>query len=152
MSYCEHSFFFFQDYLPPSMGELKDKTVKFASQQPIKFVALATFVALGGVPIGSFLAYSIVTVIASLIGAVLVELFLLVIGVAALAFVLCFVGCVTACVTMMATALYYGFCAAYCTWTAGKRGSSLLSSRYHPARSSDQHGGDDDDETFDKSK
>ena len=152
MSYCEHSFFFLQDYLQPqrpSMGELKDKIIKFATQQPIKFVCIATFLALGGVPIGVFLSYTVITVIASLIGAVVVELFLLVIGIAALAFVLCFVACMTACVTFAAMALYYGFTAAYSTWTMGKHGSSLLSSRYRSSRSSEHN---DDDETFDKSK
>ena len=150
------SFFFLQDYLLPeriNMGDVKNKVLKYATDHPMKFTALATFVTLGGVPIFTFLAYSIATIIASLIGAVLLELFLLVVGLAALAFVLFFVSCVTVCVTAVTISLYYGLVAFNTTWKMGKSRYNWSSPTYRhppdPSRLSEQN---DDDEPFDKSK
>ena len=156
MSYCVSSFFFLQDYLLPgriNMGDIKDKMLKYASEHPMKFTALATFTTLGGVPIITFLVYSVATIIASLIGAIILELFLLVVGIAALAFVLVFVSCATVCVTSLAMALYYFLAAASCTWKLRKSRYSWSSPTYRhppdPSRLSEQN---DDDEPFDKSK
>lgn len=135
------------------MGDIKDKVLKYASEHPMKFTALATFTTLGGVPIITFLAYSVATIIASLIGAIILELFLLVVGIAALAFVLVFVSCATVCVTSLAMALYYVLAAANCTWKLRKSRYSWSSPTYRhppdPSRLSEQN---DDDEPFDKSK
>lgn len=160
MSYCVSSFFFLQDYLLPeriSMGDIKDKMMKYATEHPLKFVALATFTTLGGVPVITFLAYSVATIIASLIGAVILELFLLVVGITALAFVLVFVSCATVCVTSLAMAFYYVLAAANCSWKLRKSRHSWSSSSptYRhppppdPSRLSEHN---DDDEPFDKSK
>ncbi len=154
------SFFFLQDYLLPeriSMGEIKDKMLKYASEHPMKFTALATFTTLGGLPVLTFLAYSVATIIASLIGAVVLELFLLVVGIAALTFVLVFVSCATVCVTSLAMALYYVFVAASSSWklTKSRHSWSSSSPTYRhppppdPSRLSEHN---DDDEPFDKSK
>ena len=136
------------------MGDLKEKLLKYATEHPLKFTALATFTTLGGVPIVTFLSYSVATIIASLIGAILLELFLLVIGLVALAFVLFFVSCVTVCVTAVTIALYYGVTAFHSTLKTGKRQYNWASPTYrHPpdpsSRLSEQN---DDDEPFDKSK
>ena len=160
MSYCVSSFFFLQDYLLPernSMGDIKDKMMKYATEHPLKFVALATFTTLGGVPVITFLAYSVATIIASLIGAIILELFLLVVGITALAFILVFVTCATVCVTSIAMAFYYVLVAANCSWKLRKSRQSWSSSSptYRhppppdPSRLSEHN---DDDEPFDKSK
>ena len=139
------------------MVDLKNNIMKYASEHPVKFTALATFTVLGGIPIMTFLAYSVATIIASLIGAVVLELFLLVVGVTALAFVLFFVSCVTVCVTSAFMALYYGFVVANCTWKLRKSsrfggGSVWSSPTYHPPDPTRLTEQNDDDETFDKSK
>ena len=138
MSYCTHSFFFLQDYLLPDMGDLKDTISKYAVDHPIKFTALLTFMILAGIPTATFLSYSIVTLIVSLIGAILVELFLLVIGLSALVFVLVFVSCATMCVTAVVSAIYYSVVVV--SW-----GKLTGVSR---TRVSER----DDDDSFDKSK
>lgn len=133
MSYCVHSFYFLQDALVPdldlfrstsdwtwkglSMGDLTKKLTRFAISNPIKFMALATFTVLGGVPIAGFMAYAVATIIASLIGAIVLELVLLGIGITALAFILFFVTCITVCVTSVFVSLYYSYQVANNTWS-----------------------------------
>lgn len=131
------------------MGEFKESIFKYAMEQPIKFTALLTFIVLGGIPVTTFVSYSAVTLVISLVGAVLVELFLLLIGVTALVFVLVFVGCFTVCVTAIVSAIYYGFVATNKTLNWGKA-SRFYSSRYNPVRLSEHN--DDEEESFDKSK
>ena len=127
---CIHSFHYLQDALlpdflllrsvdsrGPSMASVKERISRFAAQNPIKFVALSTFLVLGGIPIIGFLAYAVATVIASLIGAIILELILLGIGITGLAFVLFFVTCITLCATSIFVSLYYSYQIASKTWS-----------------------------------
>lgn len=138
------------------MGDIKECVSKFACEHPVKFIAMLTFGTLGAIPITTFLSYSAVTMILSLIGAIMVELFLLVVGVSALVFVLLFVSCTTFCVTGAFAVLYYSFAKVNSTWKSKRSpgsGSSLWSSsRYHPPDPSRLSEQNDDDESFDKSK
>ena len=145
MSYCSHSFFFLQDYVLPDMSDLKDTISKYAVDHPIKFTALLTFLILAGIPVTTFLSYSAVTLIISLVGAILLELFLLVIGLSALIFVLVFVSCATVCVTAIVSAIYYLLV------TASTMSWAKLSSSFKIARSRVYERNNDED-SFDKSK
>lgn len=138
--YCSHSFYFvkeafWEDFLPSNflkavrelifdfkMGDLIEKVLKFANDHPIQFVALLVFCCLGGVPLVVFLVYAVATVIASIIGAVVLELILIGIGITGLAFVLFFVTCITTCATAIFMAVYYSYQVANSTWkhTGGK--------------------------------
>lgn len=81
----------------------------YARDNPVKFVALGSFFTLGALPIMGFLAYSAATVIASVIGAVVIELFLLALGITGLAFVLFFVTCMSVCATSVFAAVYFTY-------------------------------------------
>lgn len=94
---------------------LSDKAKLMAREHPIKFVATASFLALGAVPLAAFVAYAVVTLVASIIGAVVFEVVLLGLGIAALAFVLVLVGCLTACIVSSFATLYYAYRVASCT-------------------------------------
>lgn len=88
---------------------LKDKAASFAKESPVKFVALTSFCTLGALPLISFVVYGVVTLIASIIGALVVELFLLAAGLAGLVFVLIVVTCISACITSLFAAAYFTF-------------------------------------------
>lgn len=89
------------------MNDVWDKLMKYAADNPVKFVALCSFFTLGAVPLMVFLAYAIATLVASLVGAVVVELFLLAVGITGLAIVLFFVTCLSLCATAIFTAAYF---------------------------------------------
>lgn len=89
--------------------EFVEKMSKYAIDRPVKFVGLATFAVLGGIPMAVFAAYAIATVIASVIGALIVEIVLLGIGITGLAFILFFVTCITVGVVSVFTAVYYSY-------------------------------------------
>ena len=82
-----------------------------------------------------FLVYAVATVIASVIGAVVLELILLGVGITGLAFVLFFVTCITTCATAVFAAVYYSYQVANSTWkhTGGR---AFKQSRLWPRSSS----------------
>ena len=102
------------------MAEWWNRTLAYANNNPVKFVAVSTFCTLGAVPLLAFLAYSVATLVASIVGAVVIELFLLAMGITGLAFVLFFVTCIAACATSAFAALYFGYQAANSTFRRGK--------------------------------
>ena len=142
MSYCIHSFLFLQrEFFPrpnaqrldqmASMGSetLSGKAKQMAHEDPVKFVATASFLALGAVPLAGFLAYAVVTLIATIIGGIIVQVALLGLGIACLAFVLVIVGCLTGCIVSGFATLYYSYRFASGTLQrASRRGRAPFSS------------------------
>ena len=118
-SYCISSFYFSQEPLfqLPKMNwdEFVRKMKQLSSNQPIRFVAITSFLVFGGVPIVTFLVYAIATIIASIIGALFFELLLLAIGITGLGIVLLFVVCISGGVVSVFAALYYSYRFATCT-------------------------------------
>lgn len=102
------------------MKDLVERLTKYAGDNPVKFVALSSFCSLGAIPLLAFVAYGVATVIASLIGAVVMELFLLAVGITGLAFVLFFVTCISVCATSIFGAVYLTYRAAASTLHRGK--------------------------------
>ena len=113
MSY--YSFYFVQEALLEAPKMSWKVVQQYACGHPVKFVGLATFLALGGVPIATFLVYAVCTIIASVIGAIVAALVLLAVGITVLGFTLVFVGCATAGVVSMFSAVYFGYRFATCT-------------------------------------
>lgn len=91
------------------MKDLLEKVKMYASENPVKFAALSSFSTLGAIPLLAFLAYTVATLVASVIGAVVIELFLLAMGIMALAFVLFFVTCISVCVTSVFASVYFSY-------------------------------------------
>ena len=83
------------------------KMLEYASENPVKFVALGSFSVLASVPILSFVIYSFFTLMATIIGAMVIELFLLTVAIIGLAFVLFFVMCISTSVTGVFGAVYF---------------------------------------------
>lgn len=102
------------------MKDLRAKIVAYAQEKPVKFAALSSFSTLGAVPILAFLAYCVATIIASIVGAVVIELFFLAIGIMGLAFVMFFVTCISVCATSLFAAVYFTFKAANSTFRKSK--------------------------------
>lgn len=166
---CVHSFYFLQDALlpdfltsrsgdtrGPSMETLLTRISQYATENPAKFIALSSFFVLGGVPIIGFLAYAVATIVASLIGAVVLELILLGIGITGLVFVLLFVTCISLCATSIFMAVYYSYQVASKTWSKSKR-SLAWPVRRPPNTVTDrndetQSNTEQSEETFDKTK
>lgn len=84
------------------------KLKQYAMANPLKFVAISTFTACSFIPILAFLCFAVGTLIATIIAGVLWELFVLFLGVLALAAVLSVVICLSTCITA-AAAVVYGF-------------------------------------------
>lgn len=102
------------------MKDMWDRMMSCAKENPVKFVALASFCTLGAVPLLAFLAYSVATIVASVVGAVVIELFFLSVGIMGLAFVMFFVTCISVCVTSIFAAAYFTFKAANSTFKKSK--------------------------------
>lgn len=102
------------------MKDLWSKMMAYARENPVKFVALGSFSVMGAIPVLAFSAYSVATLLASIIGAVVVELFLLAVGITGLTFVLLFVTCISVCVTSLFGALYFTYRAASSTLSKTK--------------------------------
>ena len=98
-----------------------DTVMDFAKENPIKFVSLGTFITLGAVPLLAFLGYATAAVVASIIGAVLLDLFLISLAAVGLGLVLCCVTCVSLCTTSVFGAFYLGFRAVKKTAATGFR-------------------------------
>lgn len=94
--------------------------VGYAQENPVKFAALSSFCTLGTVPLLAFLAYSVATIVASVVGAVVIEFFLLGVGIMGLAFVLFFVTCASVCATSVFTAIYFTHKVVTSTFRKGK--------------------------------
>lgn len=92
----------------------------YARDNPVKFAALSSFCTLGAIPLLAFLAYSVATIVASVVGAVVIELFLLAMGIMGLAFVLFFVTCISVCTTSVFAASYFTYRAANSTLRKSK--------------------------------
>ncbi len=120
---------------------------EMASDRPIQFVALTSFLVLGVVPIGAFLAYAVATILASVIGVVCFELFLLAIGATGLIVALGVVVCVSGGVVSVFAALYYSYRFAVGTVKIA-RNPWPLSGSTTPADLSETQ----PDESFDKNK
>ena len=91
------------------MKDYWERILLYARDNPVKFVAIGSFATLGALPIIGFLAYSAATIVASIVGAVVIELFLLALGITGLAFVLFFITCISVCATSVFAAAYYTY-------------------------------------------
>ncbi len=98
-----------------------EMVMDFAKENPIKFVSLGTFITLGAVPLLAFLGYVATAVVASVIGAILVDLFLISLAAVGLGLVLCCVTCASLCATSVFGAFYLGFRAVKKTADVGFR-------------------------------
>ncbi len=135
------------------METLLARVSQYATKNPAQFIALSSFFVLGGVPIIGFLAYAVATIIASLIGAIVLEIILLGIGIAGLAFVLLFVTCISLCATSVFMAVYYSYQVASKTWSKRSLGWPVR----RPPNTTDQNdetqsNAEQSEETFDKTK
>ena len=81
----------------------------YASDNPVKFAALGTFILLGAIPFLTFTTYCVATLVICTIGALAVEIFLLALGITGLTFVLFFVTCASVCVTSLFGALLFAY-------------------------------------------
>lgn len=162
MSRCIHSFHYLKDAFfdfsamsSLTESDLKDwpaRAAHFASQHPIKFVAILSLVATGAVPAVAFLLYAAGTVVCTLIAAVVLDLILLAFGVCGLALAMCFVACVTGGVVGVFSALYFGYKATVKSLreAKGRLAPSTLVPSSNP--SSQQPPESQTDEPFDKNK
>ena len=87
------------------------EVTRFASHHPVKFVAVASLLATGALPILAFLLYALGTVSFTLIAAVVLDLVLLALGACGLALALCFVGCATGSIVGCFSLLYFAYTA-----------------------------------------
>jgi uncharacterized membrane protein len=92
----------------------------YARKNPVKFAALSSFCTLGALPVLAFLAYSVATIVTSVVGAVVIELFLLAMGIMGLALVLFFVTCASVCATSVFAAVYFTYKATTSTFKKSK--------------------------------
>lgn len=129
------------------MADFLTKMTDMAKDRPIQFVALTSFLIIGGVPIASFLAYAIATVIASVIGVILFELFLLAVGATGLVVTLSFVACASGAIVSLFAAVYYTYRIAVGTVKKAKRCRTHWPLSGTPDLSETQP-----DESFDKNK
>ena len=100
--------------------DMSNGIVQFGCQHPVQFVALSTFLLLGGMPLLFFLAYIVGTLIACVVGALVFEAFLVVVGLSVLIAVLLGVLAVTGGVASLFAALYYSY--RFASFTAGRIG------------------------------
>ena len=100
--------------------DFRSRSVDYAYSNPVKFAALCSFCTLGAVPVLAFLVYSVATLIAIVVGALVLELFLLAVGIMGLAFILFFVTCISGCTTSVFAAAYLAYKAANSTFKMSK--------------------------------
>ena len=125
-----------------TMEGLKNSALTYGAVNPFKAFALVSFSVLGAIPVLVFVAYFVATLVAVVIGSVVVELFLLGVGITCLAFVLFFVTCITLCISSMFGALYFSYKVASSTLSSGIR--FRLSRRIFPSQStSSSHSGEE---------
>ncbi len=110
------------------MDGIKKTMGSYGAANPLKMFAFLSFSVLGAIPVLAFAAYAVATLVAIVIGSVVVELFLLVAGIICLAFILFFVTCITLCVTSVFGALVMSY----------RLASSILGSNRFPFTLSQQ--------------
>lgn len=92
----------------PDTNMLK-RLQQFGRSNPVQFVAVTAFAVMAGIPVATFLAYAIGTLIASLIGALVLEVVLLFGGIMVLGIALFVVVSLTACITAIFASVYYAY-------------------------------------------
>ena len=90
-------------------NDVSTRLLQFGRSNPVQFVAVAAFAVMAGIPVAIFLAYAIGTLIASLVGALVLEVVLLFGGVVVLGIALFVVVSLTACTTAIFASLYYAY-------------------------------------------
>ena len=106
--------------LKMNMNVWRGNMMSYAGDNPVKFVALSTFTLVGAIPVLAFTAYCVASLVACIIGAVVVEIFLLALGITGLTFVLFFVTCISLCVTSVFGALLFAYQAVSSTMSKTK--------------------------------
>ena len=92
-----------------STNNFCDKMIDYAKDNPIKFVSLGSFISLGAIPLLAFLGYVATAIVVSLIGAIVVDLFLISVAAVGLGLVFCCVTCLSLCATSVFGAFYLSF-------------------------------------------
>ena len=166
VSHCVHSFHYLKDAFldfsnmsstsQTDPGDWQSRMLHFATQNPIKFVAVLSMAVTGVVPVGVFLLYAAGTVVCTLVAAVVLDVALLACGVFVLALALCCVGCITGGVAGIFSVVYFGYKAATGSVRKAKARlapSTITPSSHPPPSSSSPAPTDlDADEAFDKNK
>lgn len=83
------------------------RMLAYASKNPVTFVALGSFSFFGAIPVLAFAAFGVATLLASIVGAVVIEFFILAAGITGLAFVLFFVMCISLWVASAFGVIYF---------------------------------------------
>ena len=117
---------------------------QYAAQNPVKFVAIASLVVTGAVPVGAFFLYAVGTVLCTLIAAIVLDLTLLAFGVFGLLLALCFVGCISGGVVGLFSLVYFAYRAAVGSLNHARTRLTPQSSPPSPSP--------DDEESYDKNK
>lgn len=132
----------------PSSDETRSilaPAVDYAFRNPVKFVALATLVLTGAVPVGVFLVYAAGTVACTVVAAVVLDFALLTLGVFVLAVALCFALCISGGVAGLFSVVYFGYRAALGSVNQAR-------TRLAPSTVAASRLPSEDSDTFDKSK
>lgn len=158
VSHCVHSFRYLKDAFfdfssmsstterEAYLGDRLSKVVRFAQQNPIKFVALLSLLVTGALPVGAFLLYATGTVVCTVVAAIVLDLALLAFGVFGLALALCVVGCITGGVAGLFSVVYFSYKAA--VGSLNKAKARLTPSTIASSSGTNSEG----DEIFDKDK
>lgn len=88
---------------------------RYAKENPVKFFSACSFLGMGAIPILGFLGFALTAVVGSLVGALVLDVFLISAAAVGLGVVLFFVGCVTVCCTSAFGLCYVGLRTAGCT-------------------------------------
>lgn len=95
--------------MEPTDVSMSERLQQFGRSNPVQFVAVAAFAVMAGIPVATFLAYAIGTLIASLVGALVLEVVLLFGGIMVLGIALFVVVSLTACITAIFASIYYAY-------------------------------------------
>ena len=128
-------------------GVTLSAAVQYALHNPVKFVALASLVVTGAVPLGVFLLYAAGTVVCTVVAAIVLDLALLTFGVFGLVLALCFALCISGCVAGLFSVVYLGYKAA--VGSVNQARTRLTPSTLAPSSLASE---DAAEETFDKTK
>lgn len=85
------------------------KIIEFAKENPVRFVLMASFLSMAAIPLTAFVGYIFTVVTASVVGGILLDVFIISLGAIGLGFVLCFITCLSVCCTSMFGAFYFGY-------------------------------------------
>ena len=107
--------------MEPTDTNMSERLQQFGRSNPVQFVAVAAFAVMAGIPVATFLAYAIGTLIASLVGALVLEVVLLFGGIMVLGIALFVVVSLTACITAIFASIYYAYKATIYAVDKGKR-------------------------------